>query len=258
MSIGRVDPAPLPGQSTTGTSQSLARPQRFFFGTRALPCPYVAGRIERKVVTDLAGPHSQAYYERLSRAGFRRSHGLAYRPACPACNACVPVRIVVGDLVRNRSLRRTEIRNASLRRANLTALATMEQYRLFARYQRSRHGGGDMAAMTFNDFRAMVEETPIDSRIIEYREPDGRLVGAMLADRLDNSYSAVYSFFDPEMAGRGIGTFMILDLVALAAAESRPYVYLGYWIADSDKMAYKTRFRPLEQLGPDGWGPLPG
>ncbi|MGE3931787.1 MAG: arginyltransferase [Rhodospirillaceae bacterium] len=236
-----------------GVDQSLTRPQRFFFGTRALPCPYVAGRIERKVVTDLSGPNAQPFYERLSRAGFRRSHGLAYRPACPSCSACIPVRIRVADFLPSRTQRRLLVRNADLARQEMAAMASMEQYRLFARYQRSRHGGGDMSSMSFADYRAMVEESPIDSQLIEYRDGDGRLVAGMLADRLDDSYSAVYSFFEADEPARSLGSFMILHLVELARASGRPYVYLGYWIADSGKMAYKTRFRPLERLGPDGW-----
>jgi arginine-tRNA-protein transferase len=145
------------------------------------------------------------------------------------------------------------VRNNDLDRIELAATATMEQFRLFAHYQRTRHGGGDMSSMSFADYRAMVEESPVDSRMIEYRTGDGRLAAAMLADRLDDSYSAVYSFYDPDQPARSLGSLMILHLVELARASDRPYVYLGYWIAESGKMAYKTRFRPLEQLGPRGW-----
>ena len=234
-------------------NRPLSRPDRFFFGTRVLPCPYIQGRQERKVVTDLSGPHAADLYERMSRAGFRRSHGLAYRPACPQCNACVPIRIRAGDFEMTRSVRRVARMNADLAAEDLGAVATMEHYRLFARYQRSRHGGGDMSSMTFNDYRAMVEDSPVDTRIIEFRAPDGTLVAAMLADRLGSSLSAVYSFFAPELARRSLGTHMVLWLVEHARAHGLAHVYLGYWIAESGKMSYKVRFRPVEILGPDGW-----
>lgn len=234
-------------------NQTLARPHRYFFGTRTLPCPYIDGRVERKVVTDLSGPGADQLYDKLSRAGFRRSHGLAYRPACPSCNACVPVRIVVDDFVAGRSFRKVMNVNADVTARDDETLATVEQYRLFSRYQGSRHGGGDMASMNFRDYRAMVEESPVDSRVIEYRLSDGRLIAVMLADALSDSLSAVYSFFDPTLTKRSLGTYMILWLVESARARSLPYVYLGYWIADSAKMSYKSRFQPIEGLASGGW-----
>ena len=205
------------------------------------------------MITELGGPHAAELYERMSRAGFRRSHGLAYRPACPRCSACVPIRIRVRGFQTTRSIRRVARLNADLAAEDLEAVATMEQYRLFARYQRARHGGGDMSQMSFNDYRSMVEDTPVDTRIIEFRQPGGALVGAMLADRLSDSLSAVYSFFAPELGGRSLGTYLVSWLVEDALARGLGHVYLGYWIAESAKMSYKIRFRPVEILGPDGW-----
>lgn len=238
-------------------NQSLIRPDSFFFGTRSLPCPYIEGRIERKVVTDLSGPDAPKLYERLSRAGFRRSHGLAYRPACPGCNACVPVRISAERFQMSRSLRRVLNMNDDLTSDETDALATVEQYRLFSAYQRSRHEGGDMSGMAFNDYRSMVEETPVTTRIAEFRDADGTLTAVMLMDRMEDSLSAVYSFFDGRQSRRSLGTWMILWMVQQAQALGLPYVYLGYWIEGSEKMAYKSRFRPLEALGADGWTDLP-
>ena len=235
------------------TEQPLRRPDRFFFGTRVLPCPYVPGRQERKVVTDLSGPGADELYARMSRAGFRRSHGLAYRPACPNCSACVPIRICTGDFETTRSIRRIARVNADLAAQDLSATATAEQYRLFARYQRSRHGGGDMSSMTFGDYRSMVEDTPIDTRLIEFRNEAGALLGVMLADRLSDSLSAVYSFFAPDESRRSLGTYMVCWLVERAAAEGLAHVYLGYWIEECAKMAYKVRFRPVEILESGGW-----
>ena len=232
------------------------RPHRFFMGTRALPCPYIPGRVERKVVTDLATPNAMKLYDNLSRAGFRRSHSLAYRPACPGCTACVPVRIRVENFDWSRSFRRITNRNEDLTTRDMAGHATMEQYRLFTRYQRSRHSGGEMSSMSFRDFRAMIEDSPIDTRIIEFRDPEGSLVAVMLADRQMDAMSAVYSLFDPELDKRSLGTYMVLWLIKQAEANDLPHVYLGYWIEESPKMSYKTRFRPLEGLTPDGWKTL--
>ena len=234
-------------------NQQLIRPDRFFFGTRSLPCPYIEGQTERKVVTDLTGHNAEELYERLSRAGFRRSHNLAYRPACPTCNACIPVRIVAGEFEMTKSFRRVMAANADLTADDTDAIATVEQYRLFSAYQQARHEGGDMSGMAFNDYRAMVEDTPVTSRTVEFRDGDGVLVAVMLMDRMEDSLSAVYSFFDGSMARRSLGTYMILWMVEYARTLGLPYVYLGFWIDGSDKMAYKARFQPLEALGDGGW-----
>ncbi len=234
-------------------NHQLIRPDRFFFGTRSLPCPYLDGQIERKVVTELSGPNAEGLYERLSRAGFRRSHNLAYRPACPSCNACVPVRIAAADFEMTKSFRRVMGSNADLSADDIDANATVEQYRLFSSYQRARHEGGDMSGMAFNDYRSMVEDTPVTSRSVEFRDDKGTLLAVMLMDRMEDSLSAVYSFFDGEETRRSLGTYMILWMVQRARAFGLPYVYLGYWIDGSDKMAYKARFHPLEALGADGW-----
>ena len=226
---------------------------RFFLGTRALPCPYIPGRIERKVVTDLAIPNAGALYERLSRAGFRRSHSLAYRPACPGCSACVPVRVRIADFDWSRGFRRLMARNAGLGIEDTVAHASMEQFRLFGRYQRNRHAGGEMATMGYRDYRAMVEDSPLNTRVIEFRDADDTLIGVMLADRQEDALSAVYSHYDPGLDRLSLGTYMVLWLVREAERRGLSYVYLGYWIEQSAKMAYKTRFRPLEGLGSEGW-----
>ena len=225
---------------------------RFYYSAPA-PCPYVAGRVERRIFADLSGPHAAFSYDLLSEAGFRRSLGFAYRPACPGCNACVPVRVPVREFRWGRAWRRVMAANADLAARWAPAKATPEQFQLFNRYQRSRHGDGDMARMDFGDFRTMVEVGAIDSAVAEFRDADGTLVAASLADRMARGFSAVYSFYDPTLSGRSLGSRAILWLVEQAAAEGLDHVYLGYWIADSRKMAYKSRFRPLEGLTRDGW-----
>jgi arginine-tRNA-protein transferase len=230
----------------------LKRPH-FFFTTAPLPCPYVSGRLERKIVTELNGSDADTLHEALSRAGFRRSHSIAYTPACPGCSACVPVRIVTEGFKPDRTMRKVVRANDGLVARIVPARATADQFRLFARYQESRHSGGDMALMGFYDYRSMVEDSPIDTFIVEFRDSEGNLAAACLADRMSDGLSAVYSFFDPDLSARSLGTFMVLWLVEEARRLALPYVYLGYWIAESRKMSYKTRFRPLEAFGPDGW-----
>jgi len=223
------------------------RPQ-FFYTTAPLPCPYLPGRTERKVVTEITGPEADILHDRLSRAGFRRSHNIAYAPVCPGCNACVPIRIPVGLFSEDRSLRRVRKANANLVGTETPPRATAEQYQLFQRYQHSRHADGDMATMSFYDYRAMVEDTPIDSCVVEFRDAHDRLVAACLTDRLGDGLSAVYSFFDPDLEKRSLGTFMILWLIERTREIELGHVYLGYWVRESRKMAYKVRFKPTEIL----------
>jgi arginyl-tRNA--protein-N-Asp/Glu arginylyltransferase len=228
------------------------RPQ-FFYTTAPLPCPYLAGRTERKVVTEITGPDAERLHDRLSRAGFRRSHNIAYAPVCPSCQACIPIRIPAASFQPDRTLRRIARANASLEGFEVPARATAEQFQLFQRYQQVRHGDGDMATMSFYDYRAMVEDTPIETFIVEYRDPDDRMVGACLADRLGDGLSAVYSFFAPGLEKRSLGTYAILWLIERAQSLGLPYVYLGYWVPESRKMAYKSRFRPAEVLAGGAW-----
>jgi arginine-tRNA-protein transferase len=192
-------------------------------------------------------------HDRLSRAGFRRSHNIAYAPVCPGCNACVPIRIPVAQFTPDRSLRRVLKANLGVEGTDVPARATAEQYQLFQSYQLARHGDGDMATMSFYDYRAMVEDTPIETFMVEFRDPDDRLVGACLTDRLGDGLSAVYSYFLPEMERRSLGSFTILWLIERARAMGLPHVYLGYWVRESRKMAYKVRFQPSEILVGGSW-----
>src|SRR5258708_5591383 len=230
----------------------LVTPLQHFYRTSTLSCPYLPAQRERKLITELAGREAQAFYDDLCRAGFRRSHHLAYRPSCAGCNSCVPVRVAVERFGDGRSTRRIRKANGDLAGGPVALRATGEQYRLFARYERSRHADSEMAAMTFGDYRAMIEDSPIATRLVEFRAARRALVGGCLIDVVDDGYSAVYSFFDPTALRRSLGTFMVLWLIDDARGESLPYVYLGYWIAESDKMSHKTRFPPLEALGENG------
>lgn len=250
---GRGGERALPVVRRRAAPEPLLVPPQHFYRTASLPCPYLAGRVERKLVTELAGRDAAAFYNDLSRAGFRRSHHLAYRPACAGCAACVPVRIPVGPFAPGRTLRRIRQANGDVLVRLVEPRATIEQYRLFVRYQRSRHADSDMALMTYGDYRAMVEDSPVLTRLVELRDGGGELYGACLVDLLDDGLSAVYSFYAPDVPKRSLGTFLVLALVEEAKRRRLPYVYLGYWIAESPKMAYKARFRPLEALTPQGW-----
>jgi leucyl-tRNA---protein transferase len=233
-----------------------------FYVTAPQPCPYLAGQQERKLFTALTGDGARALNDTLSKQGFRRSQNVLYRPACSDCAACLSARIRVADHHPGRSHRRVLRRNAALRREATSPWATDEQFQLFRRYLDHRHADGGMADMDIFEFAAMIEETPVRSRVIEYTEPatDGRggrqLVAVCLTDVLDDGLSLVYSFYDPTRAADSLGTHVILDHVALARQVGLPYVYLGYWVPGSAKMAYKARFDALEVYQDGAWRDL--
>jgi arginine-tRNA-protein transferase len=239
------------------TEQHNARVPQFFL-TPGGPCPYLPGRTERKVFARLSGSYAQPLSEALTHSGFRRSQSIAYRPACENCQACVSVRIVANEFEHSRNFRRILRRNTDLVRSEVVAEATREQFSLLRTYLDSRHAGGGMSDMGLFDYVAMVEETPVDTQIIEYRRPGkdgtpGPLIACALTDVLRDGMSMVYSFFHPGEDARSLGTYMILDHVRDANSRGLPHVYLGYWVEGSEKMAYKTRFRPMEALGREGW-----
>ena len=242
----------------------MTAPFRFprFFVTSPAPCPYLPGRQERKVFTELNGPHAAELNDALGRIGFRRSQGVAYRPSCAGCSACVSVRVVAGQFRPNASQRKLLRRHGDLEVTACRPWATEEQFQLLRRYLGARHPGGGMAGMDEEDYADMVEQSPVDSVVIEYREkaPDrgrGRLVGACLPDRQADGLSMIYSFFDADDQTRpGLGHLIIMAHILRAHAAGLSYVYLGYWVKGSARMAYKTRFRPIEVLGPAGWSRL--
>lgn len=242
------------------TEQRNARVPQFFL-TPGGPCPYLPGRTERKVFARLSGALAQPLSEALTHSGFRRSQTIAYRPACDACSACVSVRILTGSFDISRNQRRIVRRNADLVRQEVPPEATREQFALLRTYLDSRHAGGGMSDMGLFDYVAMVEETPVSTHIVEYRIPspdgDGQLLACALTDTLRDGLSMVYSFFHPGEDLRSLGTYMILDHVRAARTKGLPHVYLGYWVRGSRKMAYKSRFRPMEALTREGWERLP-
>jgi leucyl-tRNA---protein transferase len=214
--------------------------------------------MERKVFAHLPLSEGATVNDSLSQVGFRRSQNIAYRPACEACEACVSARLPAREYVLSRSERRVLERNGDLSRHLVEAEATMEQFDLLRRYLLARHAQGGMAEMGWPDYVAMVEDTAVRTHMIEYRGPSndsgpGDLIACALVDQLADGLSLVYSFFEPGLRRRSLGSFIILDHVQQALNAELAHVYLGYWVPGSAKMAYKARFDPIELLRPSGW-----
>jgi len=230
-----------------------------FYVTAPQPCPYLPDRMERKLFTALQGEYAETLNDALSKQGFRRSQNVLYRPSCADCTACLSARIRVADFTPTRSQRRTARRNACLTRQATSPWATEEQYALFRRYLDARHADGGMADMDIFEFAAMIEETPVRSRVVEYSHPPeggalkGELAAVCLTDVLDDGLSMVYSFYEPELERMSLGTHVILDHIEIAREAGLPYVYLGYWVPGSPKMGYKANFAALEIYKQGEW-----
>src|SRR5690606_9689447 len=237
------------------TDQTPENTQLFL--TAAMPCPYLPGRQERKLFTHLTGRRAATLHHLLSDNGFRRSQNLIYRPACEGCSACQSVRIVAREFEVSPRYRRILAANSDVSVEVCQPRATAEQYGLFKRYLEARHAGGGMTQMSFVDYEYMVEDTPVQTVLVEYRltsRPGKPLVAIALTDVMPDGLSMVYSFFDPDLSKRSLGNLLILDHISQVKLAGLSYVYLGYWVKDSPKMAYKAQFRPLEvQQGPRGW-----
>jgi arginine-tRNA-protein transferase len=230
-----------------------------FYVTGASPCPYLEGQMERKAFTHLNQAAPDSLHNQLSEAGFRRSQSVAYRPACPTCNACRSVRVDASRFQPRKSQRRILNRNDDLVRRPVEPKATREQFRLLKRYLLARHEGGGMSDMGFREFAGMVNDSPVQTLMFEYREgpeDDAPLVAVSLTDVLRDGFSMVYTFFDTRQSRRSLGTYLILDHILSAEDFGLPHVYLGYWIKQSAKMNYKQRFQPLEVLDGPVWRPL--
>jgi arginine-tRNA-protein transferase len=242
------------------TQQPRDTPQ--FFLTSPAPCPYLPDRQERKVFTHLVGERAAELNDVLTQGGFRRSQSIAYRPACETCRACISVRVLAQEFD-PRPFRRQLAANEDLVGHARASVPSAEQYSLFRSYLDARHADGGMADMTVLDYAMMIEDSHVRTQLIEYRRrgPDtgvtgrgtGPLVAVALTDTLGDGLSMVYSFYDPELPARSLGTFLILDHIERARRLGLSYVYLGYWVEGARKMHYKSRFRPQERLTPDGW-----
>ncbi|MFM7083513.1 MAG: arginyltransferase [Hyphomicrobium sp.] len=235
-----------------------------FYVTASQPCPYIPGRLERKLFTHLTLEKPPPFIDNLLRWGFRRSQNIAYMPYCEGCHACVSVRVIVDEFIPTASMRRIVASNKDILSRRVKASPNAEQFSLFRRYIDARHADGGMADMSALDYSLMVEESIIETKITEYRIKPAEealssdpntwpLAAAALSDHLSDGISMVYSFYEPTENKRGLGTYMILETIQHAKSLGLPYVYLGYWIKGSRKMGYKTRFFPQEHLGQNGW-----
>jgi arginine-tRNA-protein transferase len=243
------------------TQHSRDTPQ--FYLTAPSACPYLPGQEERKVFTHLVGERAAELNDILTQGGFRRSQSIAYRPACESCRACISVRVVASEFAPSAGMRRIAERNRDVIGDMRGPVPTSEQYSVFRAYLDARHRDGGMADMSVLDYAMMVEDSHVDTRLVEFRlrGPDtaitgrgsGRLLAVALTDVLNDGLSMVYSYFDPDYGSRSLGTLMILDHIERARKMGLAYVYLGYWVPNSRKMDYKGRFRPQERLMPSGW-----
>lgn len=247
-------------QSIYSVTKPFEHSRTEFYLTSPSPCPYLHGRKERKVFSFLSGPAAPQLNALLTQRGFRRSQNIVYLPACDTCSACKPVRVVAEDFSLGKSWQRIRNKNRDVIRVNAAPEATSEQFSILRAYLDARHADGGMSDMTVLDYTSMIEQTSVDTLVLEYRQvsEDGedRLLGCCLTDRLPDGLSMVYSFFDPDEDLRSLGTHMILDHISYAKELGLQHVYLGYWVDGSAKMDYKARFKPLEEWTSNGWQPL--
>lgn len=225
-----------------------------FYLTVEDPCSYLEGKTERKIFTKLDGKNASNYFDLLSQRGFRRSQNIAYIPACKDCHACKSSRLVVDEFELSKSQKRVVNKNKNLVRKICQPYPTSQQFKLFKKYIKARHGDGEMSEMGVVDYAKMIAETNVNTKIIEYRTADNnQLVAAVLTDIMSDGLSMVYSFFDPDFEKSSIGTYLILDHIEYAYEAGLPYVYLGYYIKDCGNMAYKDKFAPQERYDGNEW-----
>ena len=225
--------------------------QPIYMLTKATPCPYLDGKVEKRIATDIT--YNKDIHNELALNGFRRVENWMYRPVCDNCSACKSYRVIIDKFELTKSLKRINKKLSEVSYKLVENKATHEHYDLFKKYQLKRHSGGSMADMDEDDFISMIETSPIQTLLMEFRDKLNKLIGVILLDVNNNTLSAVYSFFEPNLKKIGIGNFMISQCLIYGKKNKYKYLYLGYYISQISSMAYKIRFRPGQILDNNEW-----
>ena len=225
--------------------------QPIYMLTKAASCPYLLGKVEKRIATDIS--NNKNIYEELSLNGFRRVENWMYRPVCDNCSACKSYRVDIQKFKITKSLKRVSKKFRDLNYELVKNKSTKEHFELFKKYQLKRHTGGSMSDMNEDEFTSMIETSPINTALLEFRNKSRNLVGAVLLDIEEKNLSAVYSYFDPKFNKFGLGNYMILQCFSYGKIKKYKYLYLGYYIKELSSMSYKSRFRPGQILNNNEW-----
>ena len=219
--------------------------------TRSHECAYLENKEEQRLAADIS--EVPQLHDQLAESGFRRVENWVYRPVCNECNSCVPIRIDAENFILSKNMRRIILKNTQFKMSLNDKNADEESFELFKTYLKSRHNDGQMATMSFSDFHSMIHNSPIETFMLKYRDQNNILRACLLMDKQRDGLSAVYSFFEPNLERQSLGTFLVLQAIDLTKKSSKKWLYLGYLVKNSKKMAYKARFKPHQLYLNGSW-----